>query len=274
MKYRRKSDLQNIKAYFSLAWLNYRFLIKYRFGPIIFFLSNLIVCISLVFLWKSVLVYKGNYQLDGLKIISYIILARIVSLLLFSSLDRRIFSDVKSGDYLAYMLHPWDMRYYYIATAAGQTILHLLWMVIPSVLLVASLGLLSIHVTFLQALVSIIVLVLGYINIQLIKLMIGFLSVNSTIGHRAIGAFVDVLIQILGGLWFPITILPEYIQKTVWYLPFSSMGSISLSILNSITIPVNITILLVCQLLWTCIIFGISKLMLNYYMKTVGEFIN
>lgn len=99
--------MQNIKAYFSLAWLNYRFLIKYRFGPIVFFLSNLIVCLSFVFLWKLILVYKDNYQLDGAKVISYIISARIVSLLLFSFLYRRIFSDVKSGSYLAYMLHPW-----------------------------------------------------------------------------------------------------------------------------------------------------------------------
>lgn len=267
--------MYNVRTYMSLMWTNYKFLTKFRFGPIIFFISNLIVSIGIIFLWNSIM---GNSKdIVGItkeNMISYVIAGRIISIFLFSSLDRRISNDVKQGDYLVNMLHPWDMRYFYLSVSAGQTILHLIWMVIPSIILGYIFGLLNFHIDNISFFISIFLLIIGYINMQLIKLIIGFLSVNYKIGHRAIGSLIDTIIQIAGGLWFPIVILPIKFQYLIYSLPFASMGSIPLLILNGIKLPIALYRLLLIQLCWTLLIWLLSKIILQYYIKTVGNVVN
>lgn len=264
--------VRNFTIYLSLIWINYKFLTKFRIGPLIFLFSNIISLLGIVFLWDSVS-KNGISGISNSTMISYAFIGRIVSMLLFSSLDRRIANDVKKGELLPSLLRPWDLRYYYVSISAGQTLLHLLWMVIPTLVFGCLFGLISFPSNFETILISCYLLFLGYLDIQLVKLIIGFSSVF-IIGHRALGALINVLVQIGGGLWFPIAILPLNLQQVMYCLPFAAMGSIPLQILNGIDLASSLLLLVIVQTAWTFILLFVSNSIQRKFFKKIGDVVN
>lgn len=266
--------INEIRIYLALIGINYKFLARFKIGPLVFFIGNLISLVSVAYLWKAVFLHGGvtsgiSYQ----EIVSYTIAARIVSMIMFSSLDSRLANDIKKGDYLISLMKPWDMTSYYLALSAGQTLLHLLWMGLPLTLLGLLSGIIIWKAGWLIGLLSLFLLFLGYLDIQMIKLFVGF-SVVFTAGNRAIRAFVTILIQVGGGMWFPLALLPRSIQFVVYGLPFSAMGSISLHLLNGLPLPLNIPTLVLIQFAWTLLIFLLLKRFIPFFIARAGNVAN
>lgn len=267
--------IENLGFYLTLTWTNYKFFTRFKIGPILFYLSNVISMIGVLFLWHAIAEEQMVFTASNSgNIITYIFMGRILSLLFFSTLDKRIARDVFNGEYMKLVTKPWDITLYYVFSSLGQTVLHFSWMVVPSVLTLMLTGLLDFDVNLYELGMLILLSLIGLVNVFSIKLMIGYYSVNYTIGYRTLSRFIDVLIQFLGGLWIPIILMPDMLIKYIFVLPFASMGGIQVLILGGFKIPYSLGFIVFIQLLLMILLMIFTKKLEKYFNSKVGELVN
>lgn len=251
----------------------------YKFSALGWLLGDLVSLIILYFLWQAIYKNSPVEIINGMtfkEIITYLIIARVSTTLVFSSASFWIIGyDIYEGNIAISLIHPINYRYRLLATSFGNFISRSILMFVP---------LFTLSLIVLNQLLNI-----GYPEIQnlfffLISILLSFMIVdglNFLIGQMAIftnalfGLMIikDIIFSFFSGSLLPSSFFPNWLNEVLKFLPFQSMVENPIMILLGRKTFNQILMILLIQIAWVFILEILCHLSfgkLKRHVESVG----
>ena len=201
-------------------------LFKYRSNLIFSFFSELAIPIIINILFISGL---NNVQGDTLSLlytVEYIVLANIILTISITSIEETISRDIKNASLIYRLTEPPLPCMYYITYDLANKAFRIVVFYIPAVIILAFINGFSIACVIPALFFLLIANVIGYS----LSFIIGCLSfwVTETWG---ISAVKTLIVAIVAGSIFPLSILPNQIQTILLYTPFPFLSYVPTAII-------------------------------------------
>lgn len=250
-----------ISKYWGVIRVHIRTKLEYRFNLLMGVLSRLIFFIALYPLWK--LIYKTRSSIAGysfIEMISYTLLAVLVSSLVATSVARDSHKKVKNGEISKFIIRPLNFIYYYTAASLGTLLVEFIISAILLGLLITFLPVTYI-VTFSRITAFLVSVILANIIYTQLYIMVGIFA----FWIKEAGFMVQMIhrfVRLFAGGYIPVNLFPIFVQKLLFFLPFSATIYFPVLLLTSNTLlPVNIIQTLMVQAVWVFVMIGVNKIL-------------
>jgi len=189
-----------------------------------------IIMITSVFFWKAL--YRNTSTVSGVDIegmMTYIVMSSMLSVILFTNVERRIEGSVEKGTVAVDLMKPVNIFLVYFAEDMGSVIALVFQNLIP-IFVIASLLIKVPKMTDISYLPLFIVAVIESALINwIISALFGLWSFTAV----NIDALIQVkkhLIRLLSGSIIPLWFFPDWFRGVLEYLPFAYIYQLPLSI--------------------------------------------
>lgn len=204
-----------MKIYFQVMINQVLVELNYKFNFLISIISSIIQLFMSIFVWQSI--YKsnttvGNYTLN--EIIVYLVLASVISLLFSFDPIFRLGKMIHTGKLNDLLVKPINILGEYFSNYTGKKLINIILMVTVILIFKKSVS------------ININVMVLIIVNYIMFFMLISFISTISfwIIQVWPLRPILNGLYMLLGGIYFPLDILPSKIYRVIKYNPFSIVG--------------------------------------------------
>ncbi|WP_175482245.1 ABC transporter permease [Thermoflavimicrobium dichotomicum] len=176
------------------------------------------------FLWMAI--YGSNQSLQGLSAVqmaTYISISWMARAFYFNNLDREIAQEIRDGTVAIQLIRPYHYLLVKVFQGFGEGIFRLLLFSIPGMVVVSLIF--PIHlpdpgVVWLKFALSLLLGFIVNVEINLITGLLAFFVLNNQGLIRA----KRVMVDLLSGLFIPISFYPEWAQIVLNYLPFQAIS--------------------------------------------------
>ena len=240
-------------------------LIAYRMNFFGFAIGGLIYCFVMYYLWKAVFGSSGSDNFMGFSMVDmtlYLFLSNITSQLTCSSVCDYVGEEIKYGTIVMRLIKPVNTDMSYLANEMGGNGMKFIISTLPMIIGIEiyrffAVGQVMFHIgSFALYLVSVI---LAYLISFRVNLCFGFMAfyVKNLWGMNILK---NSIINFLSGMLIPLAFMPDFLRKTLEYMPFSSMNYTPVMIyMGKYSIYETVFRLLV-QAVWAVIIYALSKI--------------
>ena len=257
-----------LKTMIQLAKMQFNQYNIYKSNFYLFTLNRIVEIIVYIFVWQAIYNQTGNA--GGFTIsqmITYYILATAFSSIALWGINETMAHSIRNGHINKELLNPISYFQYYFGMNLGElgfaTIVG-----IATFILCAIFWELALPTNLLDFVLCIIVILLGVpitFFIQMIVGTVGFYT-NSIWGMQILR---QSIISIFSGLIAPLTLFPEWFQKIANILPFKEFIYTPINIYLG-NIPLNeIGFVILKLILWSLILYAISKAFFKYSVKKI-----
>lgn len=242
------------RAYLGLARMRFLTMLAYRVN---FYSGVLVYTVNIgayFFLWQAV--YAGRETLGGLtasQMTSYLAVAWMARAFWFNNLDREIAAEIRDGTVAVQMIRPYSYLLGKLVGALGEGLFRLIFYAAP--------GLFVAWLVFpvqlpgqarLWAVFGAAVFLSFFIN-SLVNAMVGMLSFffmnNQGFMHAK-----RILVDVLSGLFLPLSFYPDWAQALFRLLPFQAIGYLPSLAFSGALAGRQLAELLATQVLWIAIL--------------------
>lgn len=205
--------------------------LTYRFEIISSLISNFIMLLTTVFLWKSV--YKGIDVVEGVtenQMLTYAIWASLLNSFFQSTIYDNMRDKIDRGEIGSYFTRPYNIILSFLAEDLGRIFSNILFQVIP--LFIFSFVVITffpLPVNFIAFIIFLISCMLSYGILWGISLIVS-LFLFWFINLGSLNFVKDVIVRILSGSIVPLWFFPEWFNNISNYLPFKYTFQTPLSI--------------------------------------------
>lgn len=256
--------------YFKLRILMF---MQYRTAALAGLTTQFFWGIMLIFIYIAFYSYGSAVDSISLsQIITYTWLNQSFYALLSVRLpDEEIADSISSGNVAYEIIRPYNLYFWWyikiLAKRVASGILRIIPVVILAFLLPEPYGL-SLPSSFSNFILFLVSLVLGIFIVTGINMLVhtvGFYTYN----QNGIGQIINSLIEVLSGAYLPVVLLPMFIQKATYFLPFRMITDLPFRLYSN-NIGINeglISIML--QVIWVIILVIIGNLIVKKALKKV-----
>ncbi len=255
-----------LRKYFFAVKLSIRNRLEYRFNTSMAIITRLLFFVTLYAFWR--LIYATRETVKGQtfgQMISYTLLAVIVSSLVDTNVGRKIYKEIKDGQVSIYLIKPLDYIIYFLSGNVGIFLFEAIVALILFILILLTLPQLTYTLSFYRIAGFILAVFLGLIIYCQLYLIIG----NRTfwiIESEFLISTVKKLAKFLAGGYIPIILFPDLLQTILKFLPFSATIYFPTTILTTSQLSLNnLLCQLTIQFLWVLIL-----LKFNYFLWQKG----
>lgn len=247
----------------------------YKFSAFGWLLGDLFTLLILLYLWTAVYQNSPSDVINGLtfnQMITYLILARIVSPLSFSSFSFwSVGTDIYEGNIAISLTKPLNYRNRILFSSLGNYISNFILLFLP----VSIAGFTILHFTIGTSIPGILTILLFLISSVLASII--YDTLNFIIGQLAIftnalfGLMLikETVLSFLSGSMLPVAFFPQWLQEATKYLPFTGMIQTPVMILMGSYSYQEILLQLLIQFLWVIILHLLAQLSFNGIKKHV-----
>ena len=256
--------------YFKLRLISF---IQYRVAALAGLTTQFFWGIMLIFIYTAFYAYGDSVDSISLsQIITYTWLHQaFYSLLNVRLNDSEIASSIKNGDVAYEIIRPYNLYFWwYIKTLAKRVcsgVLRVLPVIVLSNLLPEPYGL-SLPNSFLHFILFMVSLVLGIFvvtGINMLVYTIGFYTYNET----GISQIINSFIEVLSGSLVPVVLLPMFIQKSTYYLPFRLISDLPYRLYTSNIGIYDGLFSIGLQIIWIIILILVGNLIVKKSLRKV-----
>lgn len=261
-----------MRKYWTIFTISFQQEFVYKLNFIMWRVRNVIQIFLLFFLWDSVFSSPNRvvFGYDRAKILTYVLGILIIRALVFSARSVDVPGEISEGTLTNYILKPVNYFKYWTVRDVSSKALNLAF----SVFEVAVLFLILKPTFFLQPNP---VYLLGFVAalaianvlffvIRFITTFITFWAPELAWGSQFL--VVVIITEFLSGSLFPIDILPEALQKVLYFTPFPYLLFFPLQVyLGKVSVPLMLEGVAVSAI-WSIILFLVMKLIWTAGLKT------
>ena len=255
-----------MRVYISNFKLRIMMLLQYREAALAGMVTQFFWGFMLVFIYMALYSNGGIVSMSLEQIITYTWLHQAFYAFLNVRLsDKEISESIRKGDVAYEIIRPYNLYYWwYIRTVCKRVaggMLRFMPVIIISLLLPKHYGL-SLPSSFLNFILFIISLGLGCLIVSGLNMLvhtIGFYTYN----EAGISSMLNTIMEFLAGQFVPVALLPMFLQKATYYLPFRLIGDLPFRVYsNNIEIIEGLS-LIGLQIIWLIILVLLG----NYIVK-------
>lgn len=211
-----------MKKYIRAARNTWEEAFSYRFNFLIWRVRNVILLISMYFLWLAVLPEGTDlFGYDQSSMLTYILLTSIVGAVVTSNRSYAIGQEINDGNLSNFLLQPINYFAYWFSRDIGDKLMNLIFSIVEIALIFIIIKPPFYFQTSLDFIlffiVSIILAIILYFFINILLGMIGFWSPDVWAPRFIFW----ILVGFFAGQYFPLDILPPTIYEIFKLLPFS-----------------------------------------------------
>lgn len=250
-----------MKKYIRAARNTWEEALSYRFNFTMWRFRNLIMLLSMYFLWYSV-IPEGTtaFGYDQSSMLTYILLTAIVGAVVTSNRSYAIGEEINSGNLSNFLLQPISYFGYWFSKDVGDKLMNILFSIGELALIFFLLKppiYLQTDVSYLLMFgISIVLAVILYFFINVLLGLVGFWSPDvwapRFIFWIALGFF--------AGEYFPLDILPETLYQIFRILPFAYLIYFPIKVYLGQLGMMEIFQGFVIMIFWTIFFFGVVKI--------------
>lgn len=202
----------------SVAFVTYKEWAVYRTHVLVSLFVGPVLFLVQLSIWKAVFSTRsmvGGMTLD--QMITYYGIAALITYVVFDFADWNLQMLIRTGKFLTFLLRPVSHRYFALSQKVGHRLLGLILEFIPIYCIftfVFGIKLIppQLHWTILSVL-------LGFLMVFLVNYCIGMSAfwLTNTSGIRMMFQLIS---SIFAGVFLPLTLFPDWLQKIMLFLPF------------------------------------------------------
>ncbi len=245
-----------MKKYFSMLKNSFMVGMTYRAHFFFSILGNLIYLLLLFFLWKAIYAGAPDSMINGHTFnqsFLYISMAMAMFSFLQCWTDWGMSREIISGNIIVRLMKPIDYQLSTLFDTAGQSLLNLILITIPTVIIV--IFVFKVDIPFgMNIFFFLISLFLAYfINFSL-DFSIG-LSAFKTESIWGIAMTKEVIVLFFSGASVPLYFFPDVLASITSYLPFQAIYHTPLTLLLNPGLPIfEVAKMMVVQLFWILVL--------------------
>lgn len=272
-------NINKFKKYFAFTKAGILNSFAYKFSAFGWLLGDAVAILILYYLWTAIYANATTSEINGMTfkvMITYLIFARIVSALTFSSISFWVVGeDIYDGNISINLTKPINYRYRLMFSSVGSYLATSILMFIP-LSIIASIALyFAIDLNPPQIEILLLFIVSSFISFLIcdaFNFLVGQLAIFT---NALFGLMItkNILLSFLSGSLLPVSFFPSWLQEFTKFMPFSSMVQTPVLILLGQYDVIEIMKMLGIQLLWFFIlnficIFTFGRL--NKHIVSVG----
>ncbi|MGL4662245.1 MAG: ABC transporter permease [Culicoidibacterales bacterium] len=249
-----------MRKYIYVFITNFQMTLTYKLNFITSIFSSVITIVISFFLWKAVYAGSDMQSIGGYtenQMLRYIIFANMLAIVFSFDSVVRLGGLVRSGKLTTMILRPICLLGEFLASFLGQKIMYIVFVFICIIFLSEPSSQLYLRLVYLGVSFTIFFLLMAVIS------NVGFWLIQMWPMRPVISG----LYMLLGGLFFPLNLLPGNIYVIIQYNPFAFFGFHITNILQGMYSNETIYTLLVVSIFWISLLYGIYKLSLNRGLK-------
>lgn len=221
------------------------------------------------FIWSAVYQNRSSFQgytLD--QMLQYYVTTAVIGLFVFDFAEWNLQMLIHTGKLITFMLRPMVHMRYALYQKIGHRLLSL-WIEVIPVTLISALAL-HIYPATSHLLLSILSILLGFLMTFYVHYSIGILAFWMVKNSGLRGAL-NILASVSAGVFFPLTLLPLWMQNILFLLPFQYMSYVPVSVfmgsyrLGGIAVPLPLIVLI--QAAAVLLMYLLSKLLWHFGAK-------
>lgn len=219
-----------MKAYYYIAKIRLISQLAYRYDVIIVFLSNIVMLLTQVFLWRCV--YAGKDAVAGVnesQMISYAVFSTLMGLLMHTSVQDIIVQKVVTGEIAVDFLKPINPLLNWMSDDIGNNVSMFCLNAVPIAILSVFFFKPALTLNAFSAVSLLPAVLLSFAILWVMYAVIGLLAFwFMELGN--LGIVQGQVIRILAGSFIPLWFFPDWVQAVSKYLPFQYIAQFPLSI--------------------------------------------
>ncbi len=258
--------------YFEIIKISMKSILNNKSSVVILLFQALVPIIIMGYLWTSILQQgKLNNDLNKKQLIIYYISVNFINFFILYAIDWNLNSAIHSGELSNIIHRPISIQSYYFCQMIGDRLANLI--LLMPILIVG-----FIYLNIYKVInISIIVILKFFITVILAGILWFLLSY--TVGCLAywfenlffVLLVKEVIIQLLSGYYFPISILPSFWQKILKCLPFQYFGSFPAYSLISQASTLAWFENLIIELIWIAVFYLLLIIVNNKGLKQYSD---
>lgn len=249
--------------------------IYYRINALIWTIFDLTPFIALIIVWRSV--FASRTIVAGLNLsqmVSYYFLVSLVSELITTHEGETIAEEIYQGNIVFYLLKPISyLKRIFIKEIGWHFWLMILFLSLYIPLFFMLKNLITINLSWLNIIFFIIAIALAFFINGLLSYLGGiagfWFTQTTTIFHLKL-----IMFWLLGGLAFPLELLPRFLQTINTYLPFAYVFSFPVAIITKNLSWQDLVFKFFMQIFWIILLFFIYKKLWRKGLKRYESFGN
>ena len=256
--------LKLLRKYLKVIELGFENVIEYRVNFILSLFSLIFPLTIQYYLWTCVFEYSASETVYGYtysQMITYVILAGLVSRMVATGFEWEVSGDVKNGGLDKFIIKPVGYYQYRICSFLGGKIAQMIMLsIVTAVFLVLISSFLGMQIIFSRVLLFLLAVSLG----TMVNYGIVFcLSTTSFWFNEVWGIFIAVglSVNLLSGGLFPLEVFGETLTNIFRFLPFQYTISFPINIINGIVPMEDIWSGLIIQSIWIVVLISISNIL-------------
>lgn len=258
-----------MSAYLYLAKMKMINSLTYRFEVITVLVTNLIMMMATVFLWKTA--FNGIDNASGVnegQMVTYAILSSILSSIFSFEVEATLNSNIREGNIAIDLLKPINLIGKYFAQDIGGFITNLVNKLLPLIAIVLLFIKILPPVNFIYSLLFSFSVILCYLLLWSMDAIFGIMTfwlmdIGNLVGIK------NVFIKLLSGSIIPIWFFPNSLQSILNFLPFQYTYQTCLSIYIGKLSVIQAVEAICIQGIWTFLLMMIVYLLWNKARKSV-----
>ncbi len=239
-----------LRAYLEVIRIRFLMMLAYRvnyYSGIVIYSINIGVY---YFLWMAIYGEQSSLQgLSAVQMATYIAISWMARAFYFNNLDREIAQEIRDGTVAIQLIRPYQYLLVKACQGLGEGIFRLFLFSIPGMIVVSlifPIQLPSIGTVWLTFALSLLLGFIVNVELNLITGLLAFFILNNQGMIRA----KRVMVDLLSGLFIPISFYPLWAQTILNYLPFQAISYLPSIILVKGLGGDELTQALLIQLVW------------------------
>lgn len=259
-----------MRKYWEFFKASYQITFSYRAAILVRLIRDFIMIFFFVILWAALFRQQETFSGFTFKsIVTYYILVRLLNQLYSYEPAYLVSRDIRVGSLSNYLVKPLGYLKYLAFYVSGRRLARILLTLITVLLIfVFAPGYVAFSASTVNAVAFIVSVILSWFIIFQIAAGVGALSFWFSETGNVRQAF-DSLAGILGGLWIPLEMFPNWMQRLLDYLPFKYLFSFPVAVYQGKVTGQHLLFSLSVELIWL-VIFTI---LINYiFRKGVAKY--
>lgn len=211
-----------MKKYFQLAKLTFEEYFVYRLNFILWRFRSLVSFLTLLFFWRAV--YGNRSEFLGYQrsqMLAYVVGVAFLRSLVLASRSADLAGQIRSGELTRILMAPWKMFSYWFTRDIVDKGLNLFFTFFEIALVLVIFGF-SFYFpsnleSYLYFVVLIILAICLYFFVSLAISLTGFWTEDVWVARFLFGV---IFLEFFAGAFFPIDVMPSWLQKIIYFTPF------------------------------------------------------
>lgn len=253
-----------MRKYFEYIKNAFKESLAYRVEYFLGIAGTLFRLLVQLYLWRALLGQSEQASTDmGVITLSemttYVLMSTIISTLVYSNVIENIDDRIRNGQISMDLIKPINFKTYMFCSMIGRSFFNFLFQLLP----ILAIGLIFIGIEY-PSIQNLLLFCVTLVNAIIIMFLISYslgLIAFWTIRIWEADMLLGTLIRLFSGAWIPLWFFPKILVNISNFLPFRLVYFVPISVFLGKVELVDCMYLLIQQLIWIVVLFGVTRLM-------------